>query len=84
MNRSTSTDASAAPFLKAVAQDGLKWLDEQLSGRDFIVPGRFTLADVVLFAFTEFGAQVGQPLDPAHKNVGAWYDRVQSRESSQA
>jgi len=78
------TDGSVAPFLKAVAQDGLAWLDEQIAGRDFVVPGRFTLADVVLFVFTEFGASVGQPIDPAHKNVAAWFDRVQSRDSSQA
>jgi glutathione S-transferase len=78
------TDATVAPFLKAVAQDGISWLDEQLAGRDFIVPDRFSLADVALFAFAEFGKSVGQSIDPAQKNVAAWFDRIQARESTQA
>ena len=78
------TDASVVPFFKAVAQDGLGWLDEQMAGRTTIVPGRFTLADVALYALVEFGAGVGQTIDPAHKNVTAWFEATQARESSQA
>lgn len=74
----------AAPGLKEIAQDGLKWFDEQLGGKDFIAGDRFTLADIVLFAFLDFGASVGQPLDPALKNVGAWFERVKSRPSAEA
>ena len=77
-------DASVAPFLKAVAQDGLAWLDEQLAGRTTVVPGRFTLADVALYAFVDFGGQVGQGLDPAHKNVAAWLEATSARESAGA
>ena len=82
--KSARTDASVSPFFKATAQDGLTWLDEQIAGRTTIVPGRFTLADVALFAITEFGASVGQPLDPTHKNVAGWFEATQARESSQA
>ena len=78
------TDASVSPFFKAVAQDGLAWLDEQMAGRTTIVPGRFTLADVALYSITEFGAGVGQTIDPAHKNVAAWFEATQARPSSQA
>ena len=78
------TDASVSPFFKSVAQDGLGWLDEQMAGRTTIVPGRFSLADVALYAIAEFGASVGQSLDPAHKNVGSWFEATQARESSQA
>ena len=74
----------AAPGLKEIAQDGLKWFDEQLEGKDFIAGDRITLADIVLFAFLDFGASVGQPLDPALKNVGAWFERVKSRPSAEA
>ena len=74
----------AAPGLKEIAQDGLKWFDEQLADRDFIVGDRFTLADIVLFSFLDFGGSVGQPLDPALKNVGAWFERVKSRPSTEA
>lgn len=74
----------AADGLKATAQDGLQWLDEQIAGRDTIVPGRFSLADVALYSFLEFGSSVGQPLDPAHTAVGAWFAATAKRESASA
>ena len=74
----------AADGLKAVGRDGLAWFDEQLAGRETIVPGRFTLADIALFSFAEFGGMVGQPLDPELKNVQAWYEKTQARPSAQA
>jgi glutathione S-transferase len=74
----------AADGLKAIARDGLAWLDGQIAGRDTIVPGRFTLADVVLFAFVEFGGGVGQPLDPALKHVAAWFEKLKARPSAKA
>lgn len=78
----TLPEASAG--LKAIARDGLGWLDAQMAGRDSVVPKRFTLADVVLFAFLEFGATVGQPLDPALTTLGAWFERTKSRPSAKA
>ena len=74
----------AADGLKAIGQDGLAWFDGQLAGRDTIVPGRFTLADVALYSFIEFGGMVGQPLDPTHKNVQAWFEKVAARDSAKA
>jgi glutathione S-transferase len=78
------TIPEAADGLKAIGRDGLAWFDEQLAGRDTIVPGRFTLADVALYAFLEFGGAVGQPIDPANKNLQAWFEKMQARESAQA
>lgn len=71
----------AAAGLKACAQDGLQWLDQQMADRDYLAGARFTLADILLFAFLEFGATVGQPIDPALVNIQRWYNRVQSRPS---
>lgn len=78
----TLPEASAG--LKAIARDGLAWLDAQLAGRDTIVPGRFTLADVTLFAFLEFGGAVGQAPDPALKNLARWLERTGARPSATA
>jgi glutathione S-transferase len=78
----TLPEASAG--LKAIAKDGLAWLDQQIAGRDTIVPKRFTLADVVLFAFLDFGAAVGQPLDPANANVAKWFASMKARASAKA
>jgi len=74
----------AAVGLKAVARDGLAWLDGQLAGRKTIVPGRFTLADVVLYAFLEFGGMVGQAVDPSLKNLAAWLEATKARPSANA
>ena len=74
----------AADGLKAIAQDKLKWLDEQLEGKTWIVGDRFTLADVLLFGFLDFGTAVGQPVDTNNKNVAAWFERVKARPSAAA
>ena len=78
------TIPEAADGLKAVAQDGYQWLDGQLAGRTTIVPGRFTLADVTLFSFAEFGGMVGQPLDASLANVATWFEATQQRASASA
>jgi glutathione S-transferase len=67
-----------APGLKAMAKDGEAWLEGQLKG-PFICGERFTLADILLFAFIEFGGTVGQPLDPGFKKLGQWFERVKAR-----
>jgi len=72
----------AADGLKAVAQDGLRWLEQQLEGRLTIVPNRFTLADVTLYPILEFGTSVGQPLDPDLRSLTAWFEAVGSRNSA--
>ena len=74
----------AADDLKAIAREKLAWLDELVDGKEFIVGDRFTLADVLLFAFLEFGASVGQPLEEKLGNLPGWYARVAARPSVQA
>lgn len=70
----------AADGLKAVARDGLGWIDTQMMG-PFLTGERFTLADILLFAFVEFGGMVGQPLDPRFAKLTAWLERVRARPS---
>lgn len=74
-----STEAGAD--LKALAQDKLSWLDEQMEGKEFVCGDRFTLADILLFAFVEFGGTIGQPLAESHTNLKKWFDRVNARPS---
>lgn len=73
----------AAAGLKAVAQDGVAWVNQQMGDGPFLCGDRLSLADIMLFTFLEFGGQVGQPLDPAHDNIAAWYERMKSRPSTQ-
>ncbi|HYM31859.1 MAG TPA: glutathione S-transferase family protein [Candidatus Cybelea sp.] len=74
----------AAEGLKATAKDKLVWLDKLMEGKEFVVGSRLTLADILLFAFIEFGHTVKQPLDPALKNLNAWYGRMKARPSAAA
>ena len=79
-----TTIPEAADALKAIAQEKITWLDGEIQGRTFICGDRFTLADVLLFCFLEFGQQVGQPMNEANANIMAWYQRVGERSSSSA
>ncbi len=74
----------AAEDLKGIAQEKISWLDAQMSGKQFICGDRFSLADILLFAFLEFGEQVGQPLNPDNQNIMAWMGRVKNRPSATA
>jgi glutathione S-transferase len=72
----------AADDLKAIAREKLSWLDGQIAGRQFICGDRLTLADLLLFAFLQFGMGVRQKLDPANTNIAAWYERMAARPSA--
>jgi glutathione S-transferase len=72
----------AADGLKATARDNLEWLDALLKGKTFIAGDRFTIADIILYVALDFGASVGQPLDPSLTNLAAWRQRVASRPSA--
>jgi glutathione S-transferase len=74
----------AAPGLKKIAADRLRWLDREIDGKPYICGDRFTLADMMLYAWLDFGATVGQPLDPANTRLAAWFARVKERPSIQA
>ena len=76
--------AEGAKDLKAIAADRLGWLDGQLVGRTWVCGSRFTLADILLFAFISFGAQVGQPLPVGLPAISAWFDRMKARPSARA
>nr|MBW0152395.1 glutathione S-transferase C-terminal domain-containing protein [Phenylobacterium sp.] len=76
--------AEAAEDLKAIARDKILWLDGLMDGQTYVCGDRFTLADILLFCFLAFGAQVGQPLPAEARNVSAWFERVKARPSAAA
>lgn len=71
----------AADDLKEIVQENWVWLDAQLAGRDYFCGDRFTLADIQLFIFAEFGAMVGQGFPDSLGNLAAWHGRVNARPS---
>ena len=72
----------AADGLKALARDGLAWLEGLFGDRAYLAGDRFTVADVILYCALDFGGTVGQPLDPAHAALRRWFERVASRPSA--
>jgi glutathione S-transferase len=74
----------AAAGLKAIAQEKLEWLDKLMEGKTFIVGNRLTLPDIILYVALDFGAGVGQKIDPKLKNLTAWFNRMNERPSATA
>ena len=74
----------AAEGLKDTAQRNLKWLDNLISGRDFICGNQIRLADLILYCCLDFAAGVGQPLNPELKNINAWFKRMDARPSAKS
>ncbi len=53
----------------AMAQDGLGWLNKQMAGKKYLCGDRLTYGDAIFFASMEFAEQVGQKMNPDHKNL---------------
>lgn len=58
---------------KGVAALGV--METHLAARDFFVAGRFTVADIALYAYTHVAEEGGFDLGP-HKAVRAWLARI--------
>ncbi len=82
--RMTLVSLEAAAELKAIAQEKLLWLDAQMQGRTFVCGTRYSMADVLLLAFLEFGASVGQPMPATATWLPEWHKRVAARPSAAA
>ena len=76
--------AAAGEELKGLARAWLLWLDRQLGEADFICGSRFSMADIMLFAFARFGEAFGQPIPEEAAGLRRWYDRVAARPSAAA
>jgi glutathione S-transferase len=74
----------ASPGLKMIGANRLEWLNGQMAGKDYLCGSRFTLADMLLYCWIDFGGNVGQPLDPANTNIAVWFARVGERPSVKA
>lgn len=73
-----------AAELKAIAKDRILWLDGLMGDNEFVCGDRFSLADILLFVFLGFGAQVAQPIPDDASWIKAWFARVAARPSATA
>ena len=50
-------------------------MEGHLAGREFLVGGRYTIADIALYAYTHVAGEGGFDL-AGYPAIGAWLDRV--------
>ena len=72
----------AADGLKRIAQDRLAWLDAMFGSGPYLCGQRFTVADIWLYVWLDFGQSVNQPFDHALPHIGPWFERVGARDSA--
>lgn len=72
----------AAAGLKRVAQDRLAWLDGMFGDGPYLCGARFTVADIWLYVWLDFGRAVRQPFDRRLPHLAPWFDRVAERPSA--
>ncbi len=73
----------AADGLKHVAQDRLTWLDGMAGLGPYLCGERFSMADIWLYVWLDFGQAHGQPFDQNLPFIGPWFERVAARASAE-
>lgn len=69
----------AVDDLKATVQENWLWLDQLMAGKDYVCGNRFTLADIQLYCFADFGTMIGQGIPAQCSNLQAWFSRIAER-----
>ncbi len=74
----------AADDLKVTVQKSWAWLEPLMADKQYVCGDRFTLADIQLYIFADFGKMIGQAMPDDLPNLQAWYARVAQRPSVMA
>lgn len=69
----------AGPVLKAKAKEKIIWMDGQLKERQFVCGDRFTLADIYLYCYLQFGEHQDQPIPYEAPWMRNFFDRMKDR-----
>ena len=80
--RMTVVSPAAADELTALANEKYQWLDGQLGTRDHLALERFTLADLIVFCFINFGFTVGWKLPGGTPNLARLVEQTNQRASA--
>jgi glutathione S-transferase len=71
-------NAKAAEAAKKERGELLAILDHELEGKEYLVDGKFSFADLALAGYMPFLGRIGGDLGP-HKNIQAWVARCTTR-----
>lgn len=69
-----------SPHMQLIAGDGLRWLDGQLNGQDFICGDQLRYVDCAFYPLVSFLAKVSQPIDDELANLTAYMQRLSEHE----
>lgn len=68
---------------KTALLDKIKWVDEQMAGKDYLLGKNFTICDAYLFTCLSWSGHVAVDLS-TFKNITTWNSRVYARTGVQA
>jgi glutathione S-transferase len=66
------------------AEDGLAWLDQELSARRFIAGDEFSIADITAVVAIDFGRVSKIAIKPDQTNLARWHAEISARPSAKA
>ena len=75
--------ADAKALSKAKVEERLKWVDQQLAGKQYLLGDNFSVADAYLFTVTNWTQHVGIDISGL-ANLGAFMARMAARAAVQA
>ncbi|MFQ3666055.1 MAG: glutathione S-transferase family protein [Sphingomonadaceae bacterium] len=78
-SRMTLLSEGAGQEMLAQMAEKLQLFDALLAGRSFVCGERFSLADITLGCFLQFGRSVGAPLPEGLTWVAGWLERLEAR-----
>ena len=74
----TEAQKHQIPGKREAGEAALKLMDKHLEARDWFVASHMTLADVCLFAYTQFASEAGFEMH-LYPRIGNWLERVKGQ-----
>ena len=71
-------DDPAAVRRKTAALEVLQLLDDHLAANDYLAAGRYTIADIAVYAYSHRAHEAGIDLEP-YENLRAWFKRIEAQ-----
>ena len=71
-------DDPAAARRKTAAIDVLQLLDDHLAANDYLAAGRYTIADIAVYAYSHRAYEAGIDLTP-YEHLNAWFKRIEEQ-----
>jgi glutathione S-transferase len=67
---------------REVTARAMRWLDRELTSRDYIAGPRFSMADIVTLTSIDFASFVGLEVPPQCERLRDWHARISQRPSA--